>query len=190
MQLHLRLDADPTLARLRDRLRQAFGAPTAFMRRDPVSQLVRSMIGSRTYDAVSEAVFSQLRARFHPWSRLADARFDEVAPLVAPVTYAEDKGRRLIAALALVRRQVGAIRLDFLEPWPLEDAMAWLQALPGRKPEGGRQRSELLHPAPSSVRGRQPRAARGRAGRPDRAEGRRERLPRGGDGRRTRRLDT
>ncbi len=131
MQMHLRLDPDPVLVRVRDRLRQALGPLNAWMRRDPVSQLVRSMIGSRTYDAVSEAVFAQLRVRFTPWTRLADARFDEVAPIVAPVTYAEDKAHRLIAATALVRRRAGALRLDFLEHWPLEEAMAWLQELPG-----------------------------------------------------------
>lgn len=131
MQMHLRLDPDPVLVRIRDRLSHALGPLTAWMRRDPVSQLVRSMIGSRTYDAVSEAVFAQLRARFTPWSKLADARFDEVAPIVAPVTYAEDKTHRLIAATALVRRKAGALRLDFLEHWPLEEAMAWLQELPG-----------------------------------------------------------
>ena len=131
MQMHLRLDPDPALVRIRNQLSATLGPVSAWMRRDPVSQLVRSMLGSRTYDAVSEAVFAQLRARFTPWSKLADARFDEVAPIVAPVTYAEDKAHRLIAALALVRRKAGALRLDFLEHWPLEEAMAWLQALPG-----------------------------------------------------------
>lgn len=131
MQMHLRLDPDPVLVRIRDRLSQALGPLTGWMRRDPVSQLVRSMIGSRTYDAVSEAVFAQLKARFSPWTKLADARFDEVAPIVVPVTYAEDKAHRLIAATALVRRRAGALRLDFLEHWPLEEAMAWLQELPG-----------------------------------------------------------
>lgn len=131
MQLHLSLDPDPVIVRIRDRLRGAFGSVLAFKRRDPVSQLVRSMLGARTYDAVSEAVFAVLRARFRPWSKLAEARVDEVAPLVAPVTYAADKAPRLIAALAQVKREVGGVRLDFLEPWPLEQAMAWLQTLPG-----------------------------------------------------------
>lgn len=131
MQMHLRLDPDPALVRIRDRLSAALGPLSPWMRRDPVSQLVRSMLGSRTYDAVSEAVFAQLKARFTPWTKLAEARFDEVAPIVAPVTYAEDKAHRLIAALELVRRKAGALRLDFLEHWPLEEAMAWLQELPG-----------------------------------------------------------
>lgn len=131
MQLHLSLDRDPVLVRMRDRLRAAFGSTLAFRRRDPVSQLVRSILGSRTYDEVSESVFAELRARFRPWVRLADAQLDEVLPLVAPVTYAADKAPRLIAALAQVRRELGSVQLDCLEDWPLNDAMKWLQTLPG-----------------------------------------------------------
>ena len=131
MSLPLFSSRDAHLVQVCDRLRLAFGPLLPFRRRDPVSQLVRSMIGSRTYDAVSETVFAALRARFSPWGRLADARLEEVLPLVAPVTYPEDKAQRLIAGLRLVRKRAGTLQLHFLERWPLDEAMAWLLELPG-----------------------------------------------------------
>ncbi len=134
MQLQLALEeGDRSLALLhvRDRLVEAFGPPQPHVRRDPVAQLVRALIASRTQDAVSDAVLARLRAAFRPLARLAEARVEEVLPVIAPVTHAERKAPQLIEAIRRVGRLRGAVTLDFLEGWPVDDAMAWLQELPG-----------------------------------------------------------
>ena len=116
---------------VRDRLEAAFGAPAPLLRRDPVSQLVRSIISARTEDAVSDLVLARLRERFRSWDRLADARIEEVLPVVRPATFPEDKAERLPRALRLLRGRVGALRLDGLADLSVNDALAWLQELPG-----------------------------------------------------------
>lgn len=116
---------------VRDRLEAAFGAPAPLARRDPVSQLVRSIISARTEDAVSDLVLARLRERFRSWDRLADARTEEVLPVVRPATFPEDKAERLPRALRLLRGRVGALRLDGLTDLSVDDALAWLQELPG-----------------------------------------------------------
>lgn len=119
------------LQRVQARLQAAYGALAPWRRRDPVSQLVRSLIAARTQDAVSDAVLARLRDRFGDWAELARARADEVLAVIGPVTYPERKAEHLPKALRGVIARAGALRLDWLNEPPLEDAMAWLQALPG-----------------------------------------------------------
>ena len=133
MQLHLELEGEDRIdvVRLRGRLVEAFGLPQPHVRRDPVAQLVRSLIASRTQDAVSDEVLARLRHVFRPLGRLGEARVEEVAPVIAPVTHAERKAPQLIEAVRRIGRLRGAVTLDFLEGWPVDDAMMWLQELPG-----------------------------------------------------------
>ena len=133
MQLHLELEEGrgEALLRVRDRLAETLGPPAPHMRRDPIAQLVRSLIASRTQDAVSDQVLARLRAAFRPLGRIGEACAEEVLPVIAPVTRAEVKAPRLIEAIRRIGRLRGAVTLDFLAAWPLDDAMAWLQELPG-----------------------------------------------------------
>ncbi len=119
------------IAGLRDLLISAYGPMTGARRRDPVSQLVRSLLGAGGDDALSEAVFARLRARFRPWSALAQAREDEVLPILATLSAAGRKSHDLIAVLNVILTQTGWVRLDFLQSWALDDALSWLQDLPG-----------------------------------------------------------
>ena len=133
MQLHLGLEAQDhgCLVRVRDGLVEAFGPPQPHVRRDPVAQLVRAILASRTQDAVSDEVLARLRAAFRPLGRIGEARVEEVAPVIAPVTHAERKAPQLIEAIRRIGKLRGAVTLDFLEGWPVDDAMVWLQELPG-----------------------------------------------------------
>ncbi len=133
MQLHLGLEAGGTgdLLRVRDRLVESFGPPQPHVRRDPIAQLVRSIIASRTQDAVSDEVLARLRAAFRPLHRIGEARVEEVLPVIAPATHAERKAPQLIEAIRRIGKLRGAVTLDFLEGWPVDDAMVWLQELPG-----------------------------------------------------------
>lgn len=132
MQYSLAIDnRSAVLVRIHDRLRAHFGRPGPFRQLDPVSQLVLGMIGGRTYSAVSRAAFGRLAKRFMPWERLSEARAEAVLPLMRDVTYAEIKAPRIIEALGLVRARRGALSLDFLGERPVEEALAWLERLPG-----------------------------------------------------------
>ena len=121
----------PELVSVRARLQAAYGVLAPWRRRDPVSQLVRSLIAARTQDAVSDAVLARLRERFGGWGELARARPDEVLAVIGPVAFAEAKADRLPRALRGIIDRVGGLRLDGLEGLSLDEAMAWLQALPG-----------------------------------------------------------
>ncbi len=115
------------------RLEEAYGPLPPVRKRDPVSQLVRSVIASRAVDAdaVSDAVLARLRERFGRWEALAGARADEVLAVIAPAAFAEEKAELLPQALAAVRRRMGALRLDGLAQTPVHEALDWLRTLPG-----------------------------------------------------------
>lgn len=119
------------LAAWSTRLLAAAGDPLPIRRRSPLGQLVKSIISSRTLDAVSSRAYDRLETAFPALSLLADAAAEDVGRLIADVTFPDDKARYLVAAL----RRIGAERpghdLGFLGALPLAEALAWLEALPG-----------------------------------------------------------
>jgi endonuclease-3 len=131
MQLSLDLATSP-LEAVRDDLLKIFGPQRPGRRLDPVSQLVRSMIGGKTKDEVSWAVFERLRDRFNTWEALAEAGDAEVLEQIRPVTHPEDKARHLPHALRIIQVRSGwKLTLDHLAELELDSARYWLQGLPG-----------------------------------------------------------
>ena len=112
-------------------LLRRFGTPEPCYLLDPVSQLVLTLVGGRTREAVSKAAFEALVLRFETWERLRDAPPDQVLALIAPVTYAVEKVLRLQGALRMITARCGGLNLDFLAGWPVESALTWLERLPG-----------------------------------------------------------
>ncbi|MBO9714456.1 MAG: endonuclease III [Sphingomonas sp.] len=100
-------------------------------RRKPVGQLVKSLISGRTRDAVSLAAYRRLGSRYRSAARLAEAPVEGVRQAIADVTFAEAKAGWLIAALRRIGRERPDFALDFLGDLPLDDALAWLERLPG-----------------------------------------------------------
>ncbi len=139
MQLSLDFGAAPTmgldLAKLRRRLASSFGTFAAPARPRPMDQLVKSLISSRTHDEDSQAVYDRLKFRYPDWNDLADAPADEARDLLQPLTYPEEKAGWLSAALRTVRRKTGALSLEFLADYPVEEAYAWLKQLDGVGPK-------------------------------------------------------
>lgn len=130
MQSRLALPSD--LPPVRDRLRAVFGALEPPGRRmDPVSQLIRAVLGSRTYDEVSWAAFFRLQQAYPGWKGVAEARADEIEPIIDPVTFADQKARQLPILIRLITLRRGALELDFLAEEPVEEAMFWLVQLNG-----------------------------------------------------------
>ncbi|HEX8300873.1 hypothetical protein [Sphingomonas sp.] len=100
-------------------------------RRKPVGQLVKSLISGRTRDAVSLAAYRRLGARFGSAGRIAAAPVAEIAETIADVTFAEAKADWLADALQRIGAERADFDLAFLGALPLDDALAWLERLPG-----------------------------------------------------------
>ena len=139
MQLSLNFGQTPpataNLHQFRHRLLSAFGPFRSTARLEPLDQLVKSMISSRTQDEDSQATYDRLKFRYPDWRDLAGAPGDEVRDLLCPVTYPDEKADWLPAALKQIVTKTGALSLEFLADWPVEQASAWLVELKGVGPK-------------------------------------------------------
>lgn len=131
MQPTFDLESAPPLPRLRDDLLAYFGPRTRGARLDPISQLVKSLISARTADMVTADAFAQLHGAFPDWTDLAAAAPKRVEAAISAVTFADRKARQLPVLIRVIQIRTGGLDLGFLADWPVEEAMAWLQSLPG-----------------------------------------------------------
>ena len=132
MQLLLNLDDRAgTLLKVHRRLLRRFGHSGPFLRLDPVSQLVLSLIGGRTRGAVSQAAFQVLQQRFGCWEAVRDAPVAEIHAAIRTVTFADVKAAHLKAALTAITAAEGRLTLDRLDSLTVADALLWLEGLPG-----------------------------------------------------------
>jgi endonuclease-3 len=131
MQLTLDLLGASPLAEAQSRLRACFGPQRADGRHDPISQLVKSIVSSRTYDAVSAAAYLRLQRRYPAWAALMRAPEADVRAAIGAVTFPEKKAPCLQAALRAIQAQKGALTLDFLADFSSDSALAWLERLHG-----------------------------------------------------------
>lgn len=104
-------------------------------RERPVGQLVRSLLGSITRDAVSSAAFRALKQRYGRAEALADADPKEVERIIAPVRSSDRKAGWLVAAVRQLRGEFPDLNLDFLAAWPISHSVTWLEQLPGVGPK-------------------------------------------------------
>lgn len=123
------------IAFMRSVLTQRFGRLARFERREPVWQMLRSLLGAQTYDRIAEPALERLRHRWPDPRDLARARPAAVRAVIGDVTHADDKAERLVAALAWIGRERPDHDLSFLHTWSVDDALVWLERLPGVGPK-------------------------------------------------------
>lgn len=119
------------IVRWRDRLGPVLDGLGLPARRKPTGQFVKSLISGRTRDPISLAAYHRLRACFGSASGIAAATPAAVEDIIADVTFAPNKARWLVGALRQIELERGNCDLAFLGGPPLDDAMAWLEQLPG-----------------------------------------------------------
>ena len=116
---------------MRDRMVAHFGKIRIEERPDPVSQMVGSFIGSRTYDWKSWDVFVRLVRRYPSWDAVADAPADDIEAILEGVTFFEKKAPELKQALRAIRTRFGQINLDFLAGYNVDQALSCLEQFHG-----------------------------------------------------------
>ena len=113
------------------RLHEAFGTRRRRPPGDPVEELVSTVLSQHTAGPNSDRALAALRARFPTWDDVADANASEIAAAIRPAGLANQKAPRIKAMLERIRARRGAIELHFLGDLTVDEAMAWLTALPG-----------------------------------------------------------
>jgi endonuclease-3 len=120
--------------RLHNLLLSAYGDHT-WHPHDPVATLVSTILSQNTNDVNRDRAFERLRARFPTWEAVRDAPPEELVETVRPAGLAPTKAPRIQEALRRITAERGEIELAFLSELGLEEARAWLLALPGVGPK-------------------------------------------------------
>ena len=117
------------------RLAPEYGSLSWGPRREPVSELVVTILSQHTSDVNAERAFSQLMTTLGSLETVAQADAEAIAHCIRSGGLAQVKAPRIKAVLNLVLEERGALNLDFLRELPLAKAKAWLTALPGVGPK-------------------------------------------------------
>lgn len=112
-----------------------YGHRPNIARRDPMHELVSTILSQRTTSQNEERAFQNMWQRYGSWDAIAVADTDELQALIAPSNYAEQKAPRIKAVLQRITAERGTANIDFLADAPLDEALAWLLALPGVGPK-------------------------------------------------------
>ncbi|MEN9937088.1 MAG: hypothetical protein RLZZ387_3667 [Chloroflexota bacterium] len=117
------------------RLGEEYGIRPWAARREPLHELISTILSHRTTGANEAKAFRQLWEAYGSWEAIRDAPVEGVAEAIAPANWPEQKAPRIKAVLAQIIAERGAPSIDFLADLTPEEGMAWLQSLPGVGPK-------------------------------------------------------
>ncbi|MFT4077060.1 MAG: endonuclease III [Asticcacaulis sp.] len=131
MQMMLFDTAAQDIDRLRDRLITRFGRFEEPPTRSPIQQLIRSLISGRTRDEVSLPAYDRLAAAWPDPDDMMAQTVADIQAVIADVTFPDDKAAHLLETLKYIQARHPDFNLDFLAQGTVDEALAWLQKLPG-----------------------------------------------------------
>jgi endonuclease-3 len=117
-----------------ERLAALFGTH-ALKQRDPLRQLIGTILSQRTKDEQTARSSAALWARWPSPEQLAAADAAEIERVIGGVTFPELKAPRIKRLLADICAERGSFDLGFLGAMPTEQALAWLSRLEGVGPK-------------------------------------------------------
>jgi len=113
------------------RLLQTHGERPLKPRREPMHELISTMLSHRTTQQNEATAFEQMWQHFGSWEAIRDAPVAELAETIAPSNFAEAKAPNIKKTLQRIIEERGEASIDFLAGLPVEEGLAWLMSLPG-----------------------------------------------------------
>lgn len=115
---------------MKEKLHDEYGERELVPRREPMHELISTILSGRTTHADEEAAYHSLR-ELGDWDEIAAAPVEEVARAIRRSNYPEQKAPRIQATLRQIREKNGGYDLEFLRDLPIQEALRWLTDLPG-----------------------------------------------------------
>jgi endonuclease-3 len=130
------LDKAKFVLEVHHRLFEVYGSKIRYLyNRDPLSELVDTILSQRTKNRDSAQAFTNLVEQFGTWEKVRDAPLEDVLQAIKPSTWPEQKAPRLQQILQLITERHGKLSLDFLADMDVYEARQWLEKLPGVGPK-------------------------------------------------------
>jgi endonuclease III len=121
----------PVLARLAE----VYGPRTLRPGREPLDELVLTILSQNTSDRNSGRAYRTLRQRFPTWEAVLDASIPDLYDAIKAAGLGNVKAPRIQQTLRAVLERRGELSLEFLDELPLDQARGWLTALDGIGPK-------------------------------------------------------
>jgi endonuclease III len=118
-----------------ERLTGYFGPVQWGPRLEGTSELVWTILSQHTSDLNAGRAFESLVARYPTWQEVVDAPRGELAETIRHGGLAQQKAPRIQQVLRIIHEKTGGFDISFLAEMPMDQAKAWLQALPGVGPK-------------------------------------------------------
>jgi endonuclease-3 len=117
-----------------------YGEPKRRELWDPLTQLIYSILSSRTKTPDSHQVMRDLERSFPGagpgnWEPVRDATIPELERAIAIITFPERKAPQLKSTLEQITNRVGSLTLDFLAKYRTEKIRSWLEQFEGVGPQ-------------------------------------------------------
>lgn len=116
-------------------LEEAYGRPEPPGRRDPLDQLVLTVLSQNTSDTNARRAYTALRNAFPTWEAVSAAPVAEVARAIRPGGLSRIKAARIQRMLREIQRPQQPPDLSFLCALPTPEAFAYLTGLDGVGPK-------------------------------------------------------
>jgi len=112
-----------------------YGETVRMKHRDPLSELILTILSQNTSDHNSRRAFGNLLEEFGDWRSVAGAAVEEIESAIKTGGLSRVKAPRIKQILNQIKEQHGSYDLDFLSDMAASEAMAWLQRLHGVGPK-------------------------------------------------------
>jgi endonuclease-3 len=114
-----------------NRLDAFFGVPERGRPKDPLSELIFTILSQNTTDTNRDRAYERLRGRFPRWEDVLGADVSEIEDAIRVGGLGPQKSKRIKAILAEIREKTGRLSLDYLAESPPEEARRELLAFNG-----------------------------------------------------------
>ena len=118
-----------------ERLVETYGPRTLRPGRDPLDELILTILSQNTSDRNSGRAYSMLRAKYRTWEEVLDAPLAELYEVIKPAGLGNIKAPRIQNTLREILARRGALDLDFLDDLSLDEGKRWLTSLDGIGPK-------------------------------------------------------
>lgn len=120
---------------VRKLLRRRFGRLRFRTEKDPIGELVKTILSQNTSDVTSFRAFDNLKKRFKSWERLRRADVSAIRREIKIAGLSNIKAPRIKEALNEIVGRRGSLELDFLERLSEDEGYAFLRSIKGVGPK-------------------------------------------------------
>ncbi len=110
---------------------ERYGAQSLVPRRQPMHELISTILSHRTTQKNEALAYDRMWKRFGSWEAIRDAPPAELAQAIAPSNFAEVKVPYIQGTLRRIIDERGEANIDFLADLPAHEGLEWLMSLPG-----------------------------------------------------------